>query len=67
MKTIKRVPCPDGIPLTRIHDVQCLCGHKFKVDLGVKWKPDQIIRCPKCKTKLGETTEVISKDWSVKE
>ena len=63
IKSIKRVPCPDGIPLTRLHDVKCLCGNKFKVDLGVEWKPNSVIRCPECGTKLGETVEVISKDW----
>lgn len=65
LKRIKRVPCPDGIPLKRIHDIKCLCGHGFKVDLGSKWEPNKIIRCPRCKTILGRTTDVVEKKWEV--
>lgn len=64
-KRIWRVPCPDGIPLTRLHQVQCLCGHKFTVDLGVEWKPNLVVLCPKCRTRLGKTTEVVSSNWQI--
>jgi len=62
---IRRIPCPDGVPLKRIHEVQCLCGHKFHVDLGFKWKEGAVIRCPECGTKLGEATRVLNGVWVI--
>jgi len=61
--SIRRVPHPEGLPMKRLIDVTCLCEHKFKVDLGVEWKPNLIIRCPKCNTIVGKTDEVVSVGW----
>lgn len=43
----------------RLFKLKCPCEHEFIIDLGVKWAPNKIIRCPECKNILGGTSIVL--------
>lgn len=51
--------------MQRLHKVRCLCGHEFIVDLGPRWKPGLVLKCPKCKTVLGKSEKVTPSKWTV--
>ncbi len=59
---IRRIPFRGGMPLKRIHEIMCLCGHMFNVDLGARGMEDEIT-CSKCSALLGKIEDVTLKRW----
>lgn len=50
-------PTGKRIALQRLYPVTCpRCGKELTFDLGVKWEPNKILKCPKCGYILGGAT-----------